>query len=374
MNLACRRLVTLALFLNSVSAQTYSNCNPIQQSGCPPDSALGTSVNIDFSHGASDSFTAQGNPTYDSNGASFTVARSGDAPQLTSKWYIMFGKVEVVMKAAPGAGIVSSSVLQSDDLDEIDWEWLGAQDNQVQSNYFGKGQTTTYDRAAVHAVVGTHDGFHKYTVDWTSTQVVWQVDGTTVRVLQATDARGQFPQTPMRFKFGAWSGGDSSNPAGTVAWAQGPTSYASGPYTMIVRSIAVTDYSTGTQYTYSGTSGNWQDIVAVGGKVNSGGSRTNSAAPAITSTSNGNVVPFDGTHNSGSTYSTPNVYPWVAGSTTLATSAVATNYPGLPSGWTVNSSGKVVPPSAAPSVGVPTRLMMLVTCGLISGFALGIRL
>jgi beta-glucanase (GH16 family) len=44
----------------------------------------------------------------------------------------MFGKVEVAMKAAPGAGIVSSVVLQSDTLDEIDWEWLGADPDEVQ--------------------------------------------------------------------------------------------------------------------------------------------------------------------------------------------------------------------------------------------------
>ncbi|KAK5008316.1 transglycosylase, partial [Cryomyces antarcticus] len=317
---------------------------------------LGRSVNINFASGASDSFTAQGNPTYNSNGASFTISRSGDSPQLTSKWYIMFGKVEITMRAAPGAGIVSSCVLQSDDLDEIDWEWLGAQDNQVQSNFFGKGQTTTYNRGAVHAVTGTQDGFHTYTIDWTANQIVWQIDGTTVRVLQPNAANGQYPQTPMQLKIGAWSGGDYSNQPGTIAWAQGPTDYSRGPYTMLVRSVAVSDYSTGTQYTYSGTSGTWQSIVAAGGTVNSGGSsNTGSAAPAITSTASGNIIPFAGGHkDSSSTYTTPNVYPWVPQSTTLATSAVATNYPGLPSGWTVTSSGKVVPPSSAASPLAPT--------------------
>jgi beta-glucanase (GH16 family) len=116
-------------------AQTWSNCNPTTRSDCPPDSALGKTVNIDFSS-ASDSFTAQGNPTYGKDGVSFTIAKSGDSPQLTSKWYIMFGKVEISVKAAPGAGIVSSFVLQSDTLDEIDWEWLGADPDEVQSNYF----------------------------------------------------------------------------------------------------------------------------------------------------------------------------------------------------------------------------------------------
>ena len=184
---------------------------------CPPDTALGRSVDIDFASGASDSFTPQGNPTYDSNGASFTVAQSGDSPQLTSKWYIMFGHVEFTMKPAPGVGVVSSAVMQSDDLDEIDWEWLGGDSNQVQSNYFGKGQTTTYNRGAFHSNPNNQASFKTYTIDWTANQISWQIDGTTVRTLTPETAEaGQYPQTPMMIKVGAWSGGDPSNPQGTI--------------------------------------------------------------------------------------------------------------------------------------------------------------
>ena len=121
------------------------------------------------------------------------------------------------MKPAPGVGIVSSMVLQSDDLDEIDFEWLGADGQQVQSNYFGKGQTTTYNRGAFHANPGNQVDYHTYTVDWTSEQVVWQIDGTTVRALtQASAEAGQYPQTPMQLKIGIWSGGDPSNAPGTI--------------------------------------------------------------------------------------------------------------------------------------------------------------
>ena len=211
------------------AAQTYSTCNPLQSSSCPPDSALGKSVNIDFTSGASDSFTASGNPTYDRNGASFTVAKSGDSPQLTSKWYIMFGRVDVTLKAAPGAGIVSSFVLQSDDLDEIDWEWLGADASEVQTNYFGKGQTTTYDRAAFVPAANNQGSPQTYTVIWTASQVVWKINGNTVRTLEPSAANNQYPQTPMQLKIGAWSGGDPSNPQGTVEWARGPDRLYQGP-------------------------------------------------------------------------------------------------------------------------------------------------
>lgn len=128
---------------------------------------------------------------------------------------------------------------------------------------------------------------------------------------------------------------------------------------MEVKSIAVTDYSTGTQYTYSGTSGTWDSIQAVGGKVNSGGGKgvvpVGAAPPAVTASSNSAPMPFQGTHrDTTSTFVTPNIYPWVP--TTLQKSPVATvtTYPGLPSGWTVTDDGKVLPPSAAPVSELPS--------------------
>ena len=348
------RLATLAttatlLFAQSSIQQTYTSCNPTTQNGCPSDPALGKATAVDFRNGASSQFTASGGPTYNSNGAVFTVAEAGQAPTLVSNWYIMFGKVQVTMKAAPGTGIVSSSVLQSDDLDEIDWEWLGGKGDEVQSNYFGKGQTTTYDRAAVHAVTNTEGEWHTYTVDWTDEQIVWQIDGTTVRVLSSSNANGQFPQTPCRVKIGAWAGGASGNPQGTIDWAGGLTDFSQGPFTMYVQSIAVTDYSTGTAYTYGNQSGLWTSIESTGGKVNgnTNGALVDTAAPAITSASSGGILPFSGTHADCSTCTMPGLGSW---SMTTVSSAQVTNteYPGLPSGWTVSGSGKVIPPSAAP--------------------------
>lgn len=129
----------------------------------------------------------------------------------------MFGRVEYTIKAAPGRGIVSSAVLQSDDLDEIDWEWLGANNAQVQTNYFGKGDTSSYNRGAYHANPGNHDSFHTYSIDWTSEQIVWAIDGTTIRVLTPQTAdTNQYPQTPMMIKIGVWAGGDPNNAQGTI--------------------------------------------------------------------------------------------------------------------------------------------------------------
>ncbi|KAJ4303401.1 transglycosylase [Kalmusia sp. IMI 367209] len=341
---ACASILLLS---GPATAQTYTNCNPTTSTSCPPDSALGKTVNIDFSS-ASDSFTTEGSPTYGSDGASFTVAKQGDNPKITSKWYIMFGQVDVELQAAPGQGIVSSFFLQSDCLDEIDWEWLGGDNAQVQSNYFGKGNTETHDRGAFHANPGNHDGFQKYSIIWTSEQIAWQINGQTVRTLVPANANGQYPQTPMAIKIGAWAGGDPSNSEGTIEWAGGLTDYTKGPYSMKVKSLKVQDYSTGTQYVYGDTSGTWGSIKSEGGKINSGGTPVEEDAPGITSAASGAPLPF--TPHTSSDYTRPSVYPWVP-DTTVATVATTTygNYPGLPSGWSVSDSGKVVPPSLAPS-------------------------
>ncbi|KAF2640047.1 hypothetical protein P280DRAFT_401497, partial [Massarina eburnea CBS 473.64] len=334
-------LAAAAFLTAPVVAQTYTNCNPTSSSGCQADSALGKTVNIAFTS-ASDSFTPQGNPTYGSDGVSLTVAKSGDAPQLTSKWYIMFGQVDVELETAPGAGIVSSFVLQSDCLDEIDWEWLGADNAQAQSNYFGKGQTTTYNRGAFHANTNNQNTFQKYTIIWTSEQIVWQINGVTVRTLKPADSDNQYPQTPMQIKIGAWSGGDSANSAGTISWARGPTDYSQGPFIMKVKSLKVQDYSTGTSYSYGDQSGTWTSIQSNGGKISAGGTVVQGDS-AITSAASGQPMPFKSS------------YPWVPTTTVSSAPAVTeTNYPGLPSGWTVSDSGKVVPPSLAPVIASST--------------------
>lgn len=270
----------------------------------------------------------------------------------------MFGHVDFVIKAAPGTGIVSSAIMQSDCLDEIDWEWLGGDDTQVQSNYFGKGQVTTgYNRGAFHSAPGNHDGFSTYSIDWTADQITWSINGNAVRVLKATDAEtGQYPQTPMQIKVGIWAGGDPANAAGTIAWAGGAVDYTQGPYTMYLKAIAVKDYSTGTSYSYSGTSGTWESITSNGGTINSSGSSSSSPVvssdPAYTTAAGNPSIPFSTDAAASSVYATRTGYPWEGSGSATAVTSVSptvtyTSIAGLPSGWVVTADGKVRPPSAA---------------------------
>ena len=59
--------------------------------------------------------------SYTDESATFTINQKGDSPTIESSFYIFWGSVSVIMKASKGQGIVSSIVLESDDLDEIDW-------------------------------------------------------------------------------------------------------------------------------------------------------------------------------------------------------------------------------------------------------------
>ncbi|KAI1168709.1 glycoside hydrolase family 16 protein [Nemania serpens] len=342
---------TAALLPGLATAQTYTSCNPLQSSSCPPDPALGRSIDVDFTRGGSDLFTTSGGaPTYNSDGVSFTVARSGDSPQLVSLFYIMFGRVEITMKAAPGNGIVSSLVFESDCLDEIDNEWIGADSSEVQTNYFGKGVTGSYNRGQFNPASNNQAEFVTYTVDWTSDRIVWTVGGTVVRTLNANEAEpNQYPQTPMQIKFGSWSGGDSSNSPGTIEWAHGPTDYSQGPFSMVVQRVKITDYSTGSRYAYGDTSGSWQSIRAEGGSVNGNlggaGDLTTTAVTTAASSTSAASVPAGG----------------------IGSSASSSDSSNLPPGWVMTSDGKVVPSSSA-TVRVPYLLILFpVLCAVFGG-------
>lgn len=354
--LAGRSICTTATALLAVAslgaAQTSTSCNPTETStlvnpilrcghlsletrttnttgpiACSADEALGMAIDVDFTQGEVNSFTASGGtPTYGSDGVTLTITEEGDAPQLNSVFYIMFGKVEIVMKCANGTGIVSSVVLQSDDLDEIDVEVLGVENEQLQTMYFGQGESAS-DAEVTVSTPDNQANFVTYTVDWSADRIIWSVDGSQSRILEYADADGYYPQTPMQLKFGVWAGGDPDNAAGTISWAGGTTDYTQGPFSMIVQSVSVTDYSTGSEYKYGNESGLWQSIESVGGEINE------NASDAATATT------VSGASSTGSTD-----FPASGIAEASSTSTVEVT---IPSGWHMTSQGKIVPNSAA---------------------------
>lgn len=293
-NMFSRLASTAAVMLAAsslTSAQTFSACNPTKRDGCPANPAIASEQTIDFTKGESDFFTPAIGTTvkYDpSLGAVFSINKETDAPTFTSTGYIFFGRVDVVARASVGTGVVTSFVLQSDDLDEIDWEWLGGDDTQVQTNYFSKGDTTTYDRGGFSGVGAPQSEFHTYTIDWTAEKLDWIIDGTVVRTLKYADAKGGagYPQTPMQIKLGTWVAGRKDAPEGTVQWAGGYTDFSKAPFNGYYKSVTVKDYMNGAKsagsYVYGDRTGSYQSIKIEQGDGKSNGAQSSSAKPSST--------------------------------------------------------------------------------------------
>ncbi|KAI2632868.1 concanavalin A-like lectin/glucanase domain-containing protein [Xylaria nigripes] len=254
-----------SVLLSPAAGQLSTKCNPMEKS-CPPDPALGTAHTFYFNATPAEGlFTSEANPiTFDQKeGAVFTISEQGNAPTLSSDFYFFFGRTEVLMKASPGQGIISSIVWGSDTLDEVDWEFKGGNDSFVFSNYFGKGNNKDFTTGGDHRVSGTIYDLHNYTSVWTKDKLEWHIDGELVRTLLPADANhtNNYPQTPMTLRLGSWAGGDTDVQAiGTVEWAGGKTDYSQGPFNMYVQSARVEDYSSGKEYTYSDLSGSWESI------------------------------------------------------------------------------------------------------------------
>jgi len=287
-------LSVLAL-ASTTLAQTFSDCDPTKKSGCPTKPGLKSDYTADFRQGASavaDWTATTGSIGYAADGGEFKIEKLGDGPTIGTNFYIFFGYVEVTMKAAPGAGIVSSFVMQSDDLDEIDWEWIGSDTARAQSNYFGKGNTTTYDRGQFHPVAAPEASFHTYAVNWTKETTTWLIDGNPIRTLNFADAVGgaNYPQTPMNIRLGNWVAGDPKNAAGTIQWAGGLTDFSQGPFSMFVQSVKIVNYNPGTSYKYGDQTGNWQSIQVLtdGAQATVASEDTNK-----NSTTGPGAIPFD---------------------------------------------------------------------------------
>jgi len=289
-----------------VTAQTSSSCDPTKKT-CPADPGLNqASYTVDFTKGKPSDWTMtfQDIAIDPNNGAVFTVNGYDDAPTIQSNWYLFFGKVECTVQAAPGAGIISSFILISDDLDEIDWEVVGSDTTHIQSNYFGKGNTTTYDRGAYNNVNSPASTFHTYGIDWNSDKTQWLIDGQVVRTLNYGDAVGgqNYPQTPMQIRLGNWVGGRPQNPPGTVTWAGGVADLSKAPFNFFVKSCTVTNYNPASSYTYGDNSGSFGSIQKAGGgsvggqpsqsqQQNSPSTTSTTTAPTTTSTKTSTSTP-----------------------------------------------------------------------------------
>ncbi|KAL4931013.1 glycoside hydrolase family 16 protein [Aspergillus undulatus] len=252
------------------TADEQTNCNPLNKT-CPADPALGTEHTWWFNSTLDESLwnKTTGTPDITSDGAEFSIKTENGSTLLQSNFYIFFGVMEAHVKMAKGRGIISSVILQSDDLDEIDWEWVGYNTSEVQSDFFGKGNTTTSDRGGFHAVANADTEYHNYTTYWDQDRLEWWIDGElrrTVNYSEPLTVYGKnYPQSPCQVKVSLWPAGLPTQSTGNIEWAGGLVDWDDLPFTMAVQRIRVQDFHTGKEYEYSDKSGSYESINVISG-------------------------------------------------------------------------------------------------------------
>ena len=264
-----KQLLSAAALLRMVAAQVHSDCNPYEGDKCDPNPAFGTSHHWNFNTTPNGQlWETQVGPIHydDKGGARFTINKQGDSPTIRTKFYFFFGRVEMLLKASPGRGIVSSMMLLSDDLDEVDWEFIGT-NGSASTNFYGKG-IQDYTNGAWHDVpVPVQDDYHNYTTIWTKEKMDFYINDGLVRTVNADESTSNgtdiYPQTPMRMSLGIWAGGDPSLAEWTRVWAGGDTDYDAGPYDMYVKEVYIEDFSSGKEYVWGDDSGSWESIEIV---------------------------------------------------------------------------------------------------------------
>ncbi|ANZ74747.1 BA75_01243T0 [Komagataella pastoris] len=148
---------------------------------------------------------------------------------VSSTFYVWYGKITATLKTSRGAGVVTSFILFSNVHDEIDWEFVGYNLSQVETNYYYQGvlNYTNGRNVSLEEDVNSFEYFHDYEIDWKEDVITWSIDGDVVRTLKKEDTYNEttdkymFPQTPSRVQLSIWPAGAESNAIGTVSWAGG---------------------------------------------------------------------------------------------------------------------------------------------------------
>lgn len=373
---------------SQISAQTSSKCGPApDKAKCPDVPAFGkTGASCDFTKGPCD--LLKGVPgtkitNFDPvKGAEFQISAAKQAPTMASDNYLWFGKLTVVCQAAKGAGIVTSVVLISDDLDEIDWEWVGNDHSKVQTNFFAKGDVSTYDRGQYHDKANSMEDLHTYVLDWKPEELTWSIDGAVVRTLKKGNPSG-YPVAPSQIKIGTWIGGAEGAPEGTVKWAGGLAQFtkeAGAPFNGYYKSVTVEDYCGGTgpctkdvkSYHYVDKSGTADKIEAKSDGASTGSSSSSSSASSASESA---------TSSSASSSETASVTPTESGATTKPTTGSGIGFAGNNgtsngSNGTIGGTGNPSQSSSGPGqTGVPgagfrsaANIVSVVAGGLLAAY------
>lgn len=83
----------------------------------------------------------EGGAAFKDNAIYLTMAPNTAGAVLSTTRYVWYGRVSATLKTSRGNGVVSSFITMSDMKDEIDFEWIGKNLLQTESNFYFQGIT-----------------------------------------------------------------------------------------------------------------------------------------------------------------------------------------------------------------------------------------
>ncbi|KAF7327414.1 Glycoside hydrolase family 16 protein [Mycena kentingensis (nom. inval.)] len=187
--------------------------------------------------------------TGDDGTVSLLLTEQNVGVRLSSTRFVHFGKITTTLQTGKWNGVVTGFITMSNVKDEIDWEFPGSKTTEGQTNYFSLGVFD--DHGGQHGGLSdTHENFHDFTIDWSPTAIVFQIDGNTVRTINQADTVlngvSHFPNTPARIQLSLWPAGLASNPPGTIQWGGGTVDWndpdyvaAGGHFSTVFKSVDV---------------------------------------------------------------------------------------------------------------------------------------
>lgn len=84
-------------------------------------------------------WVADGTPQTFQNQVLLTMAPDTVGTVLASTFYVWYGKISAKLKTSRGQGVVTAFILLSDVKDEIDYEFVGADLEDAQTNFYYQG-------------------------------------------------------------------------------------------------------------------------------------------------------------------------------------------------------------------------------------------
>ncbi|CAI4038428.1 hypothetical protein SMKI_05G0370 [Saccharomyces mikatae IFO 1815] len=184
---------------------------------------------------------------------------------LSSTRAVWYGKVSAKIKTSHLGGVVTGFILYSGAGDEIDYEFVGADLETAQTNFYWES-VLNYTNSVNISTTDTFENYHTYELDWHEDYVTWSIDGVVGRTLyknqtyNATTKSYQYPQTPSKVDISIWPGGNSTNAPGTIAWSGGEIDWNAadindpGYYYAIINEINITCYDPPSTAKKNGTS------------------------------------------------------------------------------------------------------------------------